>query len=135
MAGTLTIDTLKASSGVLATQNGMTGIAKAWVFFDGTTSPPTIASSFNVGSITKNGTGDYTINITTAMSSANYSAIVNVSITSGGSGLICNGNSNGVGPSVYITPPTTTTFRMTCTTRSAGSLTDSPYVSVAFFGA
>mgnify|MGYP000388481891 CR=1 FL=1 len=35
MAGQLTIDTLKASSGVLATQNGMTGIAKAWVTFQG----------------------------------------------------------------------------------------------------
>lgn len=72
MAGQLTIDTLKASSGVLATQNGMTGIAKAWVQFNGTAA--TITGSFNVSSITKNGTGDYTVTYTTAMPNANYSA-------------------------------------------------------------
>ena len=73
MAGQLTIDTLKASSGVLATQNGMTGIAKAWVNFNGT-GTVAIRDSFNVSSITDNGTGDYTVNFTTALSSASYSA-------------------------------------------------------------
>ena len=73
MAGKLTISTLNDSSGVLATQNGMTGIAKAWVQFDGLTgSTATIKTSFNVSSITYNASGDYTINFTTAMSSANY---------------------------------------------------------------
>jgi hypothetical protein len=51
----------------------MTGIAKAWVNFDGVTSPPTIRGQFNVGSVTKNGTGDYTVNFTTAMPNANFS--------------------------------------------------------------
>ena len=47
--------------------------ARAWVNFDGTTaSPCTIKASGNVTSVTKNGTGDYTINFTTAMSDANY---------------------------------------------------------------
>jgi hypothetical protein len=71
MAGTLTISTLNDSSGVLATQNGMTGIAKAWVNFDGT-GTPAIRGSFNVSSITDNGTGDYTVNFTTVMPNANY---------------------------------------------------------------
>ena len=72
MAGQLTIDTLRASSGVLATQNGMTGIAKAWVNWDGQTSPYTnVRSSFNVSSITYNATGDYTISFTTALANAN----------------------------------------------------------------
>jgi hypothetical protein len=75
MAGQLTIDTLKAGSGVLATQNGMTGIAKAWVNFDGT-GTPSIRGSFNVSSITDNGTGDYTVNFTTAMPNANSSVNV-----------------------------------------------------------
>lgn len=70
MAGQLTIDTLKASSGVLATQNGMTGIAKAWVNFAGASG--TIASSFNVSSVTRNSQGNYTVNFTTAMPDANY---------------------------------------------------------------
>jgi hypothetical protein len=49
-------------------------IAKAWVNFNGTTSPGTIRSSYNVSSVTKNGTGDYTVNFSTAMADANYSA-------------------------------------------------------------
>jgi hypothetical protein len=75
MAGRLVVSTLNNDTGVLATQNGMTGIAKAWVNFDGTlTTPITPRSAFNVGSVTKNGTGDYTINFTTAMPDANYCA-------------------------------------------------------------
>jgi hypothetical protein len=74
MAGQLTIDTLRAGSGVLATQNGMTGIAKAWVNFDGGNgnTAGTINSSFNVSSITVNSQGNYTVNMTTAMPNTNY---------------------------------------------------------------
>ena len=73
MAGALTIDTLNASTNVLATQNGMTGIAKAWVNFDGYTgSTTTIRNSFNVSSVTYVSTGTYTVNFTTAMANANY---------------------------------------------------------------
>ena len=70
MAGQLTIDTLKASSGVLATQNGMTGIAKAWVNYNSTAQ--TVTSSFNVSSVTYNTTGDFTVNFTTAMPNSTY---------------------------------------------------------------
>ena len=72
MAGRITVSTLNDDTGVLATQNGMTGVAKAWVNFDGTASPVSIRGSFNVSSITDNGTGDYTVNFTTAMPNANY---------------------------------------------------------------
>jgi len=71
MAGALTISTLNNDTGVLQTQNGMTGIAKAWVNFNGT-GTVAIRGSFNVSSITDNGTGDYTVNFTTAMPNANY---------------------------------------------------------------
>jgi hypothetical protein len=86
MAGTLTLDTLKTSSGVLATQNGMTGIAKAWVNYNGVTQ--TINGSFNVSSITYNGVGDYTINFATAMPNAYYSVsgICQRDQTGGGAG-------------------------------------------------
>jgi len=67
-----TVTTLNAPSGVLATQNGMTGIAKSWVSFNGTTSPCTIRGSFNVGSVTKVATGRYTVNFTTNMPIADY---------------------------------------------------------------
>lgn len=50
-------------------------LCRAWVNFNGTTSPGTIRAAFNVSSVTKNGTGDYTVNFTTAMPDANYCAL------------------------------------------------------------
>jgi hypothetical protein len=47
---------------------------RAWVNFGGTGTPE-IRASGNVSSITDNGTGDYTVNFTTAMPDANYSVI------------------------------------------------------------
>lgn len=47
------------------------GSAKAWVNFNGT-GTVSIQASFNVSSITDNGTGTYTVNFTTAMPDANY---------------------------------------------------------------
>jgi len=44
---------------------------RAWVNFDGT-GTVAIRASGNVSSITDNGTGDYTVNFTTAMPDANY---------------------------------------------------------------
>jgi hypothetical protein len=70
MAGALTISTLNNDTGVLATQNGMTGIAKAWVNFVGGTGA--ITGSFNVSSVTRSATGTYQVNFTTAMPDANY---------------------------------------------------------------
>ena len=70
-------DTAGANS--LTTAQIYNGAAKAWVNFNGTfaTSPFNIANggiraSFNVSSITDNGTGNYTVNFTTAMADANY---------------------------------------------------------------
>jgi len=68
---TANVTTLNAPSGPLATQNGMNGIAKAWVNFNGGSSP-TINGSFNVSSVTYVSTGTYTINMTTALANANY---------------------------------------------------------------
>ena len=45
--------------------------ARAWVNFNGT-GTVAIRDSGNVSSITDNGTGDYTVNFTTAMPDANY---------------------------------------------------------------
>jgi hypothetical protein len=47
--------------------------ARAWVKFNGT-GTPAIGGSANVSSITDNGTGDYTVNFTTAMADVNYAA-------------------------------------------------------------
>lgn len=49
-------------------------LCRAWVNFDGT-GTVAIRASYNVSSITDNGVGDYTVNFTTAMADANYSAV------------------------------------------------------------
>jgi hypothetical protein len=49
---------------------------RAWVNFDGT-GTVAIRASGNVSSITDNGTGDYTVNFTTAMPDANYATVSN----------------------------------------------------------
>lgn len=74
MPGTLTISTLSDGTNSTSATNCIQGSAKAWVNFNGTTaSPSTIRGSYNVSSVTKNGTGDYTVNFTNAMTDANYS--------------------------------------------------------------
>jgi hypothetical protein len=74
MAGQLTISTLNNDTGVLATQNGMTGIAKSWVNFNGT-GTVAIRGSFNVSSVVRRATGQYTVNFTTAMPNADYCGV------------------------------------------------------------
>jgi hypothetical protein len=58
-------------SGVIKVQsNGVTTNALAWLNYNCSTS--TIRASYNVSSVTVNGTGDFTINFATAMTDANY---------------------------------------------------------------
>lgn len=50
------------------------GVCTAWVNFNGT-GTVTIRDSYNVSSITDNGTGDYTVNFATPMGNTNYSCV------------------------------------------------------------
>ena len=54
------------------TENGQ--LAKAWVNFNGQGTVG-IRRDFNVNTITDNGTGDYTVNFSNAMSDANFIAV------------------------------------------------------------
>jgi hypothetical protein len=67
---TLRVNTIQDSTG--SSTPAINGLARAWVNFNGT-GTVAIRASLNVTSITDNGTGDYTINFTTALSDANYS--------------------------------------------------------------
>lgn len=60
---------------------------RAWVNFNGT-GTVAIRASGNVSSITDNGTGDYTVNFTTAMPDANYSVTSITSATGSGGPVI-----------------------------------------------
>ena len=67
---TLKADTIQNTTGGAVTLTGQTA-AKAWLQFDGT-GTVSIRESGGVASITDNGTGDYTVNFTSAMPDANY---------------------------------------------------------------
>ena len=73
VAGTTTL-TLPATTGTVL-NDATVGVCRAWVNFNGT-GTVAIRASFNVSSITDNGTGDYTVNFTTAMTDANYSPVI-----------------------------------------------------------
>ena len=122
MAGRVVVSTLNNDTGVLATQNGMTGIAKAWVQFTGAGGGATINQSFNVSSVTRTGAGLYTITFTTAMPNANYAAAA----AAGNAGV--NTGFNGG----YNIAPTTTTYGM-LTLTGGGVPTDFTYNSVVIF--
>jgi hypothetical protein len=64
---------------------------RAWVNFNGT-GTVAIRASGNVSSITDNGTGDYTINFTTAMPDVNYSVVKSDSFFSLGDIRVFNTN-------------------------------------------
>ena len=71
-----TFTTPNINSAQFATVSGTAPIypCRAWVNFNGT-GTVAIRASGNVSSITDNGVGDYTVNLTTAMPDANYSVV------------------------------------------------------------
>jgi hypothetical protein len=71
------VDPLGIREAFNATGSAPVYACRAWVNFDGT-GTVAIQASGNVSSITDNGTGDYTVNFTTALPDANYAATVGV---------------------------------------------------------
>jgi hypothetical protein len=97
---------------------------RAWVNFDGT-GTVAIRAAGNVASITDNGTGDYTVNFTTAMPDANYSTLCTCGQVSGGTGNRIN-----VGT---VSQPFTTAVRVLNAIGSNAASDDSAYYGVAIF--
>ena len=100
-------------------------MARAWVNFNGT-GTVAIRGSGNVSSITDNGTGDYTVNFTTAMTDANYSGVAT-----------CRRSTAYKLYNNATLLPTSTSAAQVCTGVEDGywgeSPTDSEWVSVAIF--
>jgi len=132
MAGRIVLSTLNDDTGVLATQNGMTGIPKAWVQFAG--SSATIAGSFNVSSVTRVLQGVFTVNFTTAMANANYAYNVNISPNAGytqNPGIVtCNAN----GQTSTLVSPTSSAFTFTCYNLGASNYLDALQTNVIVCG-
>ena len=85
--GTIVNADINASAGITLAKLSGVNDAKAWVNFNGT-GTPAIRASFNVTSITDNGTGDYTVNFTNALSDANYAAFCGGQDPVGGAWII-----------------------------------------------
>lgn len=68
---------------------------KAWVNFNGTTSPPTVRASYNVSSVTKLSTGIYYVYFATAMSDDKYAT------TFGGCRVVGTSSDYGFCPQMY----------------------------------
>ena len=82
-----------SGSNSLTTAQIYNGAAKAWVNFNGT-GTVAIRAQFNVSSISDNGTGDYTVNFSTALADANYSLVGTVAGNSVNTGQIVTGNNS-----------------------------------------
>jgi hypothetical protein len=100
--------------------------ARAWVNFNGT-GTVAIRASGNVTSITDNGTGDYTVNFTTAISDANYSVATcarrDPSIADNGNVTTQIGGAN----------PSTTAVRVKCNRSDFAGTEDPSIVCVNIF--
>jgi hypothetical protein len=122
-AGAITDAKVNASAAIADSKlSGTT--CKAWVNFNGT-GAVAISASGNVSSITDNGTGDYTVNFTTALVDANFSAVVGI-----------GGDSTSAGNGAWaqrIRSRTTSNIRLWTVRPDNGNLVDSSDANVAFF--
>jgi hypothetical protein len=127
---TANVTTLNAPSGVLATQNGMTGIPKAWLKYSYNGTTLTINGSFNISSVTRNSSGKYTYVFTTNMVDANYSVVPTSGIE------ITNGTS--IIPIIFFNSadvtPTTSTFAVMYVAPSTGGVYDPKVVCLTVNG-
>jgi len=125
---TAKFDTLSNLAGSLSVPVGtvVQGSAKAWVNFNGT-GTPAIRAAFNVTSITDNGTGNYTVNLTTAMPDANYAVVA-----SGGKINATNDGNNMVAIGSTTTTISTTAIPIANHTATVGQ-TDNENLFVAVF--
>ena len=119
-----TLNTVNITNGTdsITVEGAVKGSAKAWVNFNGT-GTVAIRASYNVSSITDNGTGDFTVNFATALVDANYATVASAGRGTPGSAL--------VSPS-YSTAPAAGSHRIG-TYSVAGTLQDYDYIFVAIF--
>ena len=98
---------------------------RAWIRFNGV-GTVAITGSGNISALTDNGTGDYTVTFSTAMSDTNYAA-VGIGSANGGNGAIAI-NTSGNTPLLY----STTQCRFCNSNTNNGTLLDGGAIGVAF---
>ena len=124
-----TLNTVNITNGTdsITVEGAVKGSAKAWVNFNGT-GTVAIRASYNVSSITDNGTGQYTVNFTTAMPDANYAVAISgrkFNDTDDGNFVATTGTNTTRVPSTTSCPITTVVVAL--------ALSDFPSVYVAIF--
>ena len=62
----------RASSDTIPVATVVAGATKAWVCIGDTATTPAVEDGFNVSSITDNGVGDYTVNLTSSLPNATF---------------------------------------------------------------
>ena len=110
------------------------GRAKAWVNFDGTGPSASIRDSFNVGSVTDNAIGDYTITLTNALGNSNY--CIQISANDDGTGSnMTDGFGYGAWKRGSNSPAlTTSSARIQLGYPTNQTLYDLTHIMVTFFG-
>ena len=120
---TIKTETLSTpSNATVPVDTVVNGTAKAWVNFNGT-GTVAIRRAFNVSSITDGGTGNYTVNFTTAMPDTNYSLI---GIANGFSSIEDNG-------AIRTGSRSTSSIQVRVTNGAVTVYVDSSSVQVAIF--
>jgi hypothetical protein len=100
---------------------------KAWVNFNGT-GTVAIRGSGNVSSITDEGTGNYKVNLTNALSDTNYSVVCTMQAAGQSATTHDNGRSNGRAFQV-----SSSEIRFTSYTTAVNSFEDTYFAYVAVF--
>ena len=95
---------------------------RAWINFNGT-GTPAIRASGNVTSITDNGTGDYTVNFTTALPDVNYSVAGTAGRTTASNDFV----------SISDASPTVSALRVRVSNGGDGTANDTVFVNIVIF--
>jgi hypothetical protein len=127
-----TLTTPVIDSATISTVSGSAplAMARAWVSFNGTSG--SIYGSFNTSSVTRNSTGNYTVNLTAALPNTTYATVASAAAA----GSV---NNDVVGISVYCTAagtnstPTTTTYRLLTYNTANTNLQDTAFINCVSF--
>tara|TARA_R110000803_G_scaffold153781_1_gene218650 strand:+ start:245 stop:610 length:366 start_codon:yes stop_codon:yes gene_type:complete len=117
--------TISGSNGIVfpddtTMQTGQQAV-KAWVNFDGT-GTVAIRAGYNVSSISDNGTGDYTVNFTTAMLDANFTY----------AGSVGDSDHSSQSRGISFINSTVSTLRI-LTEQTGGTNSDEPQIGIVIF--
>jgi len=122
-----TMQTVSAGADTSLSNLSATGeqkVAQAWVNFNGA-GTLAIRDSYNVSSVTDNGTGDYTVNFSSNLANANY-AVAGMAQNEAGT--------DNTSVCVYDATVQTTSAVRLIVIRHTSSITDSNYVNAVIFG-